>query len=56
MTDQKPGETSPDEAKQKVASEVKVKTPTTDGVNSVTSISEKTEVTKTSDAPDDWDE
>lgn len=57
MTDQKPGETSPDEVKQKVALEVEVKTPPTiDGANSVTSIYAKTEVTKTSDAPDDWDD
>lgn len=57
MTDQKPGSISPDEVKQKVASEVEVKTPpATDVANLEAPISEQTEVPMTGDAPDDWDE
>jgi hypothetical protein len=57
MTDQKQGSISPDDVKQKVASEVEVKTPpTTDVANQEAPILEKTEVPKTGDAPDDWDE
>lgn len=56
MTDQKPGSIAPDEVKQKVASEVEIKTPPTDDANLEAPISAKTEVPKTSDAPDDWDE
>ncbi len=57
MTDQEQGETSPDEVKQKVALEVEVKPPAaTDVANPEAPISAKTEVPKTGDAPDDWDE
>lgn len=57
MTSQKQGETSPDEVKQKVALEVEVKSPpATDVANLEASTSAKTEVPKTGDAPDDWDE
>ncbi len=56
MTTQK-GETSPDEVKQKVALEVEVKPPSAQGVaNQQAPILGKTEVPKTGDAPDDWDE
>lgn len=57
MTDHKQDETSPAQVKQKVASEVEVKTPpATDDANLEAAIPEQTEVPMTGDAPDDWDE
>lgn len=57
MTAQKQGETSLDEVKKKVALEVELKPPSApDVANQEAPILEKTEVPKTGDAPDDWDE